>query len=84
MQRGGQVAIERFGPKLRLVADVDEPTRNRGALILAPHATFEHVLEMQIAADVGDTPAKTLIALDRGSGNDAESIRLQGAELTRI
>ncbi len=66
---------------MSLVTHLDELRRHAHAVPRAPHASFQHVRDAQLAANLLDAFARGFVLHGGSPGDDTQSLGVQPAEL---
>ena len=76
-----QLPLVSMRPRMSLVADADQLSGYSYAASVAPHRTFDDVINPQFPADLADPLASALVLHRRSACDDAEPLWRQAAEL---
>src|SRR5205814_257132 len=74
-------AVVVFRPDMGFVGDLNQLRRDSNPPATAPNGSFEHIVDSKLAANLGDSLARTFEHHARGPGDNAELLRIEAAQL---
>src|SRR5208283_902727 len=81
LQDIAEVAIEFSGPKVSLIAGLNELGGDANALAGGPYAAFEQVIHTKFTSDLGGSLFGVFVLHGRGAGNHPKVLRIECPEL---
>ena len=74
-------AVVVFCPDVSFVGNLNQLRCDSNPPATAPNGSFEHIVDSKLAANLGDSLPRALEHHARGSCDDAESVRIEAAQL---